>query len=52
MTDSVRCAACGQQAWNPDQDPVVVHKVSNRLGARFYLCKSCADLDLHIGGRP
>ncbi len=51
MTDSVRCAACGQNAWNPDQGPVVMHKVSNWLGAHFYLCKSCADLDLHIGGR-
>ncbi len=39
------CAACWQQAGNPDQGAIVVLKASNWLGAHFYMCKSCTDLD-------
>ena len=39
------CAAYWQQAGNPDQGAIVVLKASNWLGAHFYMCKSCTDLD-------
>jgi hypothetical protein len=52
LADNIRCAACGQQAGNPDQDAIVVLKVNNWLGAHFYMCKSCTDLDLCVTGHP
>ena len=52
LAGDVRCASCGQQAGNPDQDAIVVLKVNHWLGAHFYLCKSCTDLDLRSARRP
>ena len=52
LAGNIRCVACGQQAGNPDQDAIVVLKVNNRLGAHFYMCKSCTDLDLRVTAHP
>ncbi len=53
LAGNVPCTACGQPAGDPDQDAIVVVKVTNWLGAHFYLCPSCTDLDMrfarHLG---
>lgn len=46
LASDIRCAACGQQAGDPGMDAVVVARVAPRLGAHFYLCSVCAELDL------
>ena len=43
-------AACGQPAGDPDKDAMVVVKVTDWLGAHFYLCQSCAELDICLAG--
>jgi hypothetical protein len=47
-----RCAACGQPAGDPDADAVVVARIASWLGACFYLCSVCAELDLRHTGLP
>jgi hypothetical protein len=37
LAANVLCTACGQPAGGPDQDAIVVVKVTNWLGAHFYL---------------
>jgi hypothetical protein len=46
LAGDVRCSACGQSAGDPGRDAVVVARVAPWLGAHFYLCSSCAELDL------
>jgi len=46
LASDIRCAACGQPAGDPGMDAVVVARVAPWLGAHFYLCSSCAELDL------
>jgi len=45
LAEDIRCAACGQPAGDPVQDAVVVARVAAWLGAYFYLCALCAELD-------
>jgi hypothetical protein len=53
LARDIRCAACPQPAGDPGTDAVVVARVAARLGAHFYLCSLCAELDLrhtrHLG---
>ena len=51
LAENVVCAACGQPAGDPDKDAMVVVKVTDWLGAHFYLCQSCTDLDMRLAGR-
>jgi hypothetical protein len=46
LVEEVRCAACASPAGDPDLDAVVIAKVSDELGAHFYLGGACADADL------
>lgn len=46
LAGDIRCTACGRPADEPDQDPIVILKVNEGLGAHFYLCQPCADYDL------
>jgi hypothetical protein len=46
LASDIRCAACGQPAGDPSMDAVVVARVAPWLGAHFYLCSPCAELDL------
>ncbi len=41
------CAPAG----DPGKDAMVVVKVIDWLGADFYLCQSCTDLDMRVAGR-
>jgi hypothetical protein len=47
LAGDIRCAACGQPAGDPSKDAAVVARVAAWFGAHFYLCSSCAELDLH-----
>jgi hypothetical protein len=49
LAENVTCASCGQPAGDPDKDAMVVAKVTDWLGAHFYLCTSCTDLDIRLG---
>jgi hypothetical protein len=40
LAQDVRCPAFGQQAGDPDQDAIVLAKVTDWLGAHLYLCGS------------
>jgi len=48
--ENIRCMACGQPAGDPDQDAIVVVKVTDWLGAHFCLCLSCTEADLRFAG--
>ena len=52
LAEDIRCTACGQPAGDPTQDAVVVARVAPWLGAHFYLCALCTDLDLRDTRRP
>jgi hypothetical protein len=49
---NIRCTPCGQPAGDPDQDAIVVVKVTDRLGAHFCLWLSCTEVDLRFAGHP
>lgn len=46
LARDIRCTACAAPAGDPGRDTVVVTKVSDNLGAHFFLCGPCADADL------
>lgn len=46
LAENIRCAACGRPAGDPDRDAEVISKLSDDLGAHFYLCKACIKADL------
>ena len=46
LAGDIRCAACRRPAGDPGSGAVVVARVAQWLGAHFYLCASCAELDL------
>jgi hypothetical protein len=50
--ENIRCTACGQPAGDPDQDAIVVVKVTDWLGAHFCLCLSCTEVNLRFAGHP
>jgi hypothetical protein len=52
LAEDIQCAACGQPAGDPTQDAVVVARVAAWLGAHFYLCAFCAELNLRHSRRP
>ena len=52
LADNIRCTACGQQAGDPDKDAVVLAKLTESLGAHFYLCTSCEEVDSRLAGHP
>jgi len=52
LASDIRCAACGRPAGHPGTGAVVVARVVPRLGAHFYLCSSCAELDLRHTQHP
>jgi hypothetical protein len=52
LAQDVSCSACSGQAGDPDQDAIVLAKVTDSLGAHLYLCGSCADQDLGYTGTP
>lgn len=52
LAGDIRCAARGQPAGDPGTDAVVVVRVAPWLGAHFYLCGGCADLDLRGTAQP
>lgn len=49
LAENVTCAACGQPAGDPGKDAIVVVKVTDWLGAHFYPCTSCTNLDTRSG---
>jgi hypothetical protein len=52
LAGDIECAACGRPAGDRGRDAVVVARVTAGLGAHFYLCSWCAELDLrHTGHR-
>ena len=51
LAENVVSGACGQPAGDPDMDAMVMVKVTDWLGAHFYLCRSCAELDMRLAGR-
>jgi hypothetical protein len=52
LAEDIRCTACGQPAGDPTQDAVVVARVAPWVGAHFYLCALCAELDPRDTRRP
>jgi hypothetical protein len=52
LAGDIRCTACGQPAGDPGKDAVVMARVADRLGAHFYLCSPCAELDLRHTQHP
>lgn len=46
LSHDIRCATCGSPAADPIPDAHVIAKVSDQLGAHFYLCGPCAQTDL------
>jgi hypothetical protein len=52
LAKDLRCCACGNQDGDPDNDAIVLAKVTDSLGAHFYPCASCADQDLGHTGTP
>lgn len=53
LTTDISCAACGQPAGDLRTGAVVMARVASWLGAHFYLCSWCTELDLrhtrHLG---
>jgi hypothetical protein len=46
LAADICCTACASAAGDPDLDAVVIVKLSEDLGAHFYLCGGCAEADL------
>jgi hypothetical protein len=46
LAEDIQCEACGQPAGDPGKDVIVVGKAAIWLGAHFYFCSLCAELDL------
>jgi hypothetical protein len=42
----IRCAACHGPAGDPDNDAVIVGKISEFIGAHVYLCRACYAIDI------
>ena len=52
LATDIRCAACGQPAGDTGTGAVAVARVAPLLGAHFYLCSWCAELDLRHTRHP
>jgi hypothetical protein len=52
LAGDIRCAACRQPARDHHTDAVVVARIAPWLGAHFYLCSACAELDLRHTALP
>jgi len=46
LADDICCAACSAPAGVAGRDAIVVTKISEEMGAHFYLCQACMEADL------